>query len=415
MRFIHTADWHLGRLFHGVHLTDDQHHALMQVVEVVREERPDAVLVAGDIYDRAIPPPEAVELLDEVLCRLVIDLKVPVVLIAGNHDSAQRLHFGSRLLKDRRLYVTGNLPAKWESVVFGDGDGPVHVYAVPYCEPMIVRQGLACEEVVDHDSAMRAIVGRIAGGHPSGERKILMGHAFVAGGAECESERPLSVGGAGTVDVGSLSGFDYVALGHLHCPQRVQGSERVQGSGVRVQEEIRYSGSLLKYSFDEVGQAKGVYVVDMDEGGACAVKAVPIVPRRDVRKVEGVMEELLRGPGDGKSAEDYLEVTITDDGPVLDAIGRLREVYPNVMLIRRPERVNGVGAGDRPDIRGKTALQLFGAFYRHVTAEDLSAEQERAFVAVAEEMERAEREVAEEKAKGKAQKAQGEEMAGVCA
>jgi exonuclease SbcD len=170
---------------------------------------------------------------------------------------------------------------------------------------------------------------------------------------------------------------------------------------------------LLKYSFDEVHQPKGVYVVDMDKGGACAVRTVPIVPRRDVRKIEGVMEELLRGPGEGESKEDYLEVTINDDGPVLDAIGRLREVYPNVMLIRRPERVNGVGAGDRPDIRGKTALQLFGAFYRHVMAEDLSAEQERAFVAVAEEMERGEREAGEEKAKGKGQKAKGEEMAGV--
>jgi len=150
---------------------------------------------------------------------------------------------------------------------------------------------------------------------------------------------------------------------------------------------------LLKYSFDEVHQPKGVYVVDMGADGACAVRTVPMVPRGDGRKSGGVMEELLRGPGDGKSKEDYLEVTITDDGPVLDAIGRLREVYPNVMLIRRPERVNGVGAGDRPDIRGKTALQLFGAFYRHVTAEDLSADQERAFVAVAEEMEREEREM----------------------
>src|SRR4051794_40817170 len=210
MRFIHTADWHLGRLFHGVHLTNDQHHALMQLVELVKQERPDAVLVAGDIYDRAIPPPEAVELLDEVLCRLVIDLKIPVVLIAGNHDSPQRLNFGSRLLANRRLYVTGNLPAKCESVVFADEHGPVHVYAVPYCEPMLVRQCLECEDVVDHDSAMRALVARIGTTHPSGERKILMAHAFVAGGAECESERPLSVGGAGTVDAASLGGFDYV-------------------------------------------------------------------------------------------------------------------------------------------------------------------------------------------------------------
>jgi exonuclease SbcD len=380
MRFIHTADWHLGRLFHGVHLTDDQHHALMQFVDLVKDERPDAILVAGDIYDRAIPPPDAVELLDEVLCKLVIDLKIPVVLIAGNHDSPQRLHFGSRLLANRRLYVTGNLPKKCESVVFADGHGPVHVYALPYSEPMIVRQCLDCEDVIDHDSAMRAMVGRIKAAHPNGDRKILMAHAFVAGGAECESERPLSVGGAGTVDASNLGGFDYVALGHLHGPQKIGGGE------------VRYSGSLLKYSFDEVGQSKGVHLIEMGPGGECAVKTVAMSPRRDVRRIEGLMSDLLAGPTDGRSKDDYLEVTITDDGPVLDAIGRLREVYPNVMLIRRPERVNGVGTGDRPDIRGKTAMQLFEAFYRHVTAEDLSPEQERAFAGIVEETERAERE-----------------------
>jgi exonuclease SbcD len=399
MRFIHTADWHLGRLFHGVHLTEDQHHALMQLVELVREEQPDAVLVAGDIYDRAIPPPEAVELLDEVLCRLVIDLKIPVVLIAGNHDSPQRLNFGSRLLANRRLYVTGNLPKKCESVVFGDDHGPVHVYALPYCEPMIVRQCLDCEEVIDHDSAMRAMVARINAAHSAGERKILIAHAFVAGGSECESERPLSVGGAGTVDASNFGEFDYVALGHLHGPQKI-------GRG-----EVRYSGSLLKYSFDEVGQSKGVHVVDMAADGACAVKTIALSPRRDVRRIEGLMSDLLAGPTDGKSKDDYLEVLITDDGPVLDAIGRLREVYPNVMLIRRPERVSGVGAGDRPDIRGKTAMQLFESFYRHVTAEDLSPEQERAFAAIVEETERAERE-GEAAAKVRTQKADVGETVG---
>src|SRR5436190_19824312 len=146
MRFIHTADWHLGRLFHGVHLTDDQHHALMQVVELVKEERPDAVLVAGDIYDRAIPPPEAVELLDEVLSRLVIDLKIPVVLIAGNHDSPGRLHFGSRLLAGRRLYVTGTLPKTCTPLIFDDFHGPVHFYPLPYAEPATVRACLECDD-----------------------------------------------------------------------------------------------------------------------------------------------------------------------------------------------------------------------------------------------------------------------------
>jgi exonuclease SbcD len=380
MRFIHTADWHLGRLFHGVHLTEDQHHALMQLVEVVREERPDVLLVSGDIYDRAIPPPEAVELLDEVLCRLVIDLQIPVVLIAGNHDSAQRLNFGSRLLSNRRLYVTGNLPRTCESVIFKDAHGPVHVYALPYAEPMMVRECLGDEGIVDHDSAMRGLVGRIAKHRPAGERAILMAHAFVAGGAECESERPLSVGGAGTVDAGALAGFDYVALGHLHAPQRIGG------------DGIRYSGSLLKYSFDEAQQAKGIYLVEMDGAGACDVRQIKLTSRRDVRRIEGTMAELLKGPGDGKSTEDYLEVTLLDDGPVLDAIGRLREVYPNVMMIRRPEKMNGAAAGDRPDIRGKNVLELFGAFFKHVTQNELLPEQERALAAVVEETERRTRE-----------------------
>jgi exonuclease SbcD len=380
MRFIHTADWHLGRLFHGVHLTEDQHYALMQLVDVVKAERPDAVLVAGDIYDRAIPPPEAVDLLDDVLCRLVIDLQIPVVLIAGNHDSAQRLNFGSRLLSNRKLYVTGTLPRVCESITFNDAHGPVHVYALPYAEPMTVRECLGCDGITDHNSAMVRLVERIRTHRPARARAILMAHAFVAGGAECESERPLSVGGAGTVDAATLGGFNYVALGHLHAPQRMGG------------DAIRYSGSLLKYSFDEAHQAKGIYLIEMDGAGTCDVRQIKLTPRRDVRRIEGAMAELLKGPGDGKSADDYLEVTLLDDGPVLDAIGRLRAVYPNVMMIRRPDKANGAANGDRPDIRGKSALELFGAFYKHVTQNELLPEQAAAFAAVVEETERRARE-----------------------
>src|SRR3954471_23370230 len=161
MRFLHTADWHLGRLFHGASLVNDQAHVLDQVIDVAREAKPDVILVAGDIYDRAVPPPEAVELLDEVLSRLVIDLKIPVVLIAGNHDSPGRLHFGSRLLAGRRLYVTGTLSKSCEPLVLCDDAGPVHFYAVPYAEPATVRACLACDELPDHDAAMRAMLDRI--------------------------------------------------------------------------------------------------------------------------------------------------------------------------------------------------------------------------------------------------------------
>ena len=383
MRFIHTADWHLGRLFHGVHLTDDQRHLLAgQFTDLVRDAKPDVVIVAGDVYDRAVPPPDAVQLLDEILSTLVLDLGVPVLLIAGNHDSPGRLSFGSRLLAGRKLFVSGCVSADCPPLVLSDAHGPVHFYSIPYAEPASVRQCLACTEPLDHNLAMRRLTARIRDAHAAGARSVAIAHAFVAGGAESESERPLSVGGAGTVDAAAFDGFHYTALGHLHCPQTLG----THGT-------VRYSGSPLKYSFDESESTKTVFVVDMDGGGACTCEPVELTPRRDVRRVEGTMADLLSGPTGGKSKDDYLEVMLLDDGPVLDAIGKLRDVYPNVLSIRRPERAAQDGAaGDRPDVRKMSDVALFQSFYKHVSGEDLTAEQEGAFVKVVEDMQRKERE-----------------------
>ena len=381
MRFIHTADWHLGRLFHGASLVDDQAHLLSQLVDLARDAKPDVVLVAGDVYDRAVPPPDAVQVLDEVLSRLVLDLKLPVVIIAGNHDSPGRLNFGSRLLAGRRLYVTGHLPPQCDPLVLTDGHGPVHFYAIPYAEPSTVRQCLECPEVTDHDAAMRAVLGRIRSAHPAGARSVVIGHAFVAGGRECESERPLSVGGAGTVDASCFAGIHYTALGHLHCPQ-------VLGRGT-----VRYCGSLMKYSFDESDQTKGVHVVEMGGDGACNVETIALRPRREVRRIAGPFAELLAGEAGGDSKNDYLEVMLLDPGPVLDAMGRLRDVYPNVLHIRRPEHEPGSAqASDRPNVRTMDDAQLFKAFYAHVTGGDLSAEQEAAFAQIVDDLRRRERE-----------------------
>ncbi|MDB5355712.1 MAG: exonuclease SbcCD subunit [Phycisphaerales bacterium] len=383
MRFIHTADWHLGRLFHGGHLTDDQAHVLDQLVDLCRDAKPDALLVAGDVYDRAVPPPEAVGLLDDVLSRLVLDLEIPVVMIAGNHDSPGRLHFGARLLAGRRLYVSGQFVSQCEPIVFHDAHGPVHVYALPYAEPSTVRCSLASDAVVDHDSAMRAIVSGIRAVHPAGVRSILVAHAFVAGGQGCESERPLSVGGAGTVDVSCFAGFDYVALGHLHRPQIISAN----GTGA-----VRYSGSLLKYSFDESDQTKSVTVVEMDAGGVCRCEAVGFSPRREVRRISGLMADLLKPPVEMDGKDDYLEVTLLDQGPVLDAVGRLREVYPNVLLLERvKQKLDESAEAARLDHRKVTDLELFRAFYRYVTAKELLSPQEMAFAGVVEEMRRKER------------------------
>jgi exonuclease SbcD len=382
MRFIHTGDWHLGRLFHGVHLTDDQAHVLHQLVELVRETKPDVILVAGDVYDRAVPPPEAVELLDEILSRLVLDLQAPVIVIAGNHDSPNRLQFGSRVMAGTRLHITGQLPRKCEPLVLHDGHGPVHFFAVPYAEPPVVRQCLECDELPDHNAAMRATMDCLRAAREACGRSVLIAHAFVVGGAGCESERPLSVGGAGTVDAECFDGFNYVALGHLHCPQQL-------GDG-----RLRYCGSLLKYSFDEAAQAKSVYVVEMDGDGRCACETVSFSPRREVRRVQGLMSELLAGPRDAASREDYVEVLLTDPGPVLDPAGRLRDLFPNLLNIRFPERELLAATGDRPQIKGLDEKALFKAFYTHVQGNDLAPEHESAFVAIVEQMRQKQREAA---------------------
>jgi exonuclease SbcD len=383
MRFIHTADWHLGRLFHGVHLTDDQAHVLAQLIEIVADTKPDAVIVAGDIYDRAVPPPEAVDLLDHVLSRLVVDLKVPVILIAGNHDSPGRLNFGSRLLAGRRLYVTGNLPPTCEPLILHDADGPVHFYALPFAEPSIVRSCLDCDDAIDHDTAMHELLNRIRQSHVTGERRVLIGHAFVAGGNGCESERPLSIGGAGTVDASRFHGFHYVALGHLHRPQSLSCGEG--------EPAIHYSGSILKYSFDEVAHPKHVYLVEMDGAGQCVKQTIHLKPRRDVRRITGLMADLLKGPTDGSSAEDYLEVVLDDEGAVMDPMPRLREVYPNVLHLR-PKASATRTASDRPDIGVTSDVDLFKSFFQHVTGEPLKSDHQAAFVSTIDAMHSAQRE-----------------------
>jgi len=382
LRFIHTADWHLGRLFYGNHLTEDQAHALNQVVDLCREHRPDVLIVAGDIYDRAVPPPEAVELLDDVLCRLVLDVKVPVVLIAGNHDSPGRLHFAARLLSGQGLHVRGTLSADLSPIVLHDAHGPIHVYALPYSEPSVVQQALNSAEDLDHHGAMAALTGKCREKHPSGCRSILVAHAFVTGGQISESERPLSIGGAGTVDASCFEGFHYVALGHLHRPQQI----KCNGT------PVHYSGSLLKYSFDEADHVKSVALVEMDGDGKCQMQAIPIRPRRDVRRVTAKFADLLASRIDGVGEDDYLEVTLLDEGPIVNLMTRLREVFPNSAQLRRAGQSDSVKAdGARLPHEGRSDLQLFRDFYAHVTAKPLSDAQERTLANVLDSLSRSQR------------------------
>jgi exonuclease SbcD len=381
MRFIHTADWHLGRLMHGVHLTEDQAYVLDQFIDLIRDYTPDALLLSGDIYDRAVPPPDAVELLDDFLSRVVLGLGVPVLAIAGNHDSARRLEFGSRVLAGQGLHVFGTIDRGFSPVVLSDDAGPVHFYAVPFAEPSLVREKLAGQDIHDHNDAWHSIVDSISSFHPPGVRSVVLGHAFATGGTVSESERPLSIGGADRVDSSYFAGFNYAALGHLHRPQSA-GSEHV-----------RYAGSLLKYSFSEADHSKSIAVVEMGSKGDCTIETVSLTPRRDVRCVSGYLRDVLDGPESGENREDYLMVTLLDTGAILDAMGRLREVYPNALHVERPA-LDASSPACRPamDHRKLNDADLFTAFFSQATGDEISPDQAAAYAAVVDAMRQQERE-----------------------
>ena len=393
MRLIHTADWHLGRLFHNQHLTEDQAHVLDQLVELAREVKPAAVIVAGDLYDRAVPPTEAVDLLDHVLTELVDRLGVPVIAIAGNHDSAARVGFASSLLGPRGLHAVGKLTQAAAPIVLRDEHGPVRVSALPFADPAEARAAYGDPDLHDQQAVAAAGVARALAAAEAHERHVLVAHAFVAGGLESESERPLSVGGAQQVSAGTFAGFDYVALGHLHRPQPC-GSDTV-----------RYAGSLLKYSFAEHAHDKSVCVVDIGARGsapgeagqagraAVSVETVALSPRRDVRRVEGTLAELLtRGSSDLRS-DDYVLACLLDRGALLDPIGQLRAVYPNALSIERP-LYEAIGSGElrRPRPGSVGDLELFGTFFRYATGDDLSPAEQAELAGVIDALDRRRRE-----------------------
>lgn len=368
MRLLHTSDWHLGRLFHGVHLTEDQAHVLDQFVALAKKEKPDAVIVAGDIFDRAVPPPEAMELLDDVLARLVDQGQAPVILIAGNHDSSVRLSFGSRFFEQSKLYVRGGLEGDGRPVIIPGKNGELAVYTLPYVEPVKTREVFDPEKPMDHQAAMAARINALPR-HPSANTlSVIVAHAFAAGGSASDSERPLCVGGTAAVSTDLFSGFSYAALGHLHRPQQMDSGR------------LNYSGSLLKYSFSEINDHKSVSMVEISRDGKIEIERISLNPRRDLRLVEGELKELLKGPEDGLSREDYLLVHLKDKGAVLDAMGRLREVYPNVLHITRP-LLNPVGPGahSRGDHRRQTETDLFRSFFSQVMGEELTPEEEHVF------------------------------------
>lgn len=379
MRILHTSDWHLGRMLAGERLLEDQACVLQQILDVARDFAPQVLIVAGDVYDRAVPPTEAVSLLDQVLSELVLGSQIPVILLPGNHDSRERLSFASRLLERNRLHIAAG-DRTFHVFRFADEAGAVDVAALPYLEPAEVRSLLGRDDLHDHDAALRAVLERL-GAELSAPRRVLALHAFVTGGQTSESERPLAVGGTGEVGVDSFGDFHYVALGHLHQAQAV-GSPAV-----------RYAGSILKYAFSEAAQQKSVNLVKLDATGAVRVECHPLRPRRELRTIHGYFDELLRAAPPGVGAGDLLHITLLDERPVVDAAARLRERYPNLLMIHQPALldVSRAPIQPRPE-RRPSPEELFADFFRDVTGSDLSPEEQAELAAAIDQWRREETE-----------------------
>lgn len=378
MKFFHTADWHLGKLVQGVYMTEDQRYILQEFIKAIEVEKPDAVIIAGDLYDRGVPPTEAVNLLNEVLETIVLKLKTPVLAIAGNHDSPSRLQFASKIMEANGCYIVGDFSKMIDPVVLKDQYGEVHFHLVPYADPSIVRHVFEDDEIRTHNDAMKKITDTLTANMDPNARHVFVGHAFVTPHGEEEentsdSERPLAIGGTEQVDAVHFSKFHYTALGHLHQAHYV------------LNETIRYAGSPLKYSISEEKHKKGYYIVELDDKGHVSVEKRLLTPLRDMRTVEASMEELLLHPVN----EDYVFVHLLDKTPVLSPMEKIRSVYPNAMHVERkimPAAVKNGQAGEGTVRRAMDALTLFRAFYQEVKQTPVAEETEAVFTEVLHEL-----------------------------
>jgi DNA repair protein SbcD/Mre11 len=358
MRILHTADWHLGRTFHGADLRLAHEAALDTLVETVRRERVDLVLVAGDVCDRAVPPVEALELYDDTVRRFV-DAGAAVVVTSGNHDSARRLRVNSRLLEAAGVHVRTDVSRVGEPVLVADEHGPVAVHPLPWLEPSVAGRDLGDPALRSHSGVLGAAMGRVREDLASrpGVRSVVASHAFVAGGAASDSEREIAVGGVAVVPAAVFSGVDYVALGHLHRPQEV-----VAG--------VRYSGSPIAFSFSEGdGGGKQAALVELGAHGLVRTEPVPMPVHRPLARLQGTLESLLADPEHSGAEPAFVEVVLTDPVRPLDAMARLTRRFPwCVSLHFRPAgALCDPEGGYAAKTRGRTDLEIAEAFVAHVS------------------------------------------------
>lgn len=365
MKLMHLADLHLGKRVNGFSMMEDQEYILNRILEIMEEEQPDGLLIAGDVYDKTIPPAEAVRLMDDFLTAVAAK-HVPVFLISGNHDSAERVAFGHQLMQGSGIWISPVYDGTIRHHTLEDRWGEVNIYLIPFLRPSVVRSFFPDVEIEDYTDALRTIIEDLQ--VDTSRRNVVLAHQFVtAAGAlpeTCDSEQ-LSVGGLDRVDGSVFSPFDYTALGHLHGPQRV-GSET-----------IRYAGSPLKYSFSELHQKKSVTVAELREKGETEIRQIPLQPRREMIELRGTFEEILEeARKKGEPQTDYYHMILTDETDVVDALSRLREYYPNIMLLdydnRRTRSQKEVEQLDR--VEERTPGELFAALYEQQNGQEMDSD-----------------------------------------
>ena len=363
MKFAHISDLHLGKRLNGFSMLEEQKYILEEILKILQKEQVSAVWMAGDIYDKPVPPAEAVTLFDDFLVQLA-DKKYSVFIISGNHDSPERIAFGSRLMAARNIYLSPVYDGKVEPILLEDEHGDINIYMIPFVKPIHVRHFFQEEEIASYTEAVKCAVEHM--NVDEKKRNVILAHQFVTGALKSDSE-DISVGGLDNVDAEVFEVFDYAALGHIHRSQSM-GNERV-----------RYSGTPLKYSFSEVTHEKSVTIVDMKEKGNIDIYTVPLVPQHDLTKIKGSFEEVMSSDFEkNMDKEAYVHVTLTDEVDIPNAFHKLQTVYPNIMQMEyevRSKKNHSVLEG-QSDGKKMDPLELFQEFYAEMNHQPLQAPQQ---------------------------------------
>ena len=369
MKILHLADLHLGKILQEQSLIEDQEYMLKEIIKIIKNEDIGAVLISGDVYDRSVPPAEAVNLLDNFLKILIKELKIKVFIISGNHDSKDRLGFGSKIFEDEGLYIESKYNGNLRKIEIEDEYGKLNIYMLPFIKPVEVKQYFEDDLENNYNTAINKIIKKEKINKE--ERNIILVHQFVTAGTvepERSESEVLTLGGIENVDVSNFDDFDYVAIGHVHRPQQIG------------RKEARYAGTMLKYSFSEINHNKSVPVIDFKEKGNIEINLKELVPLRDMREIKGPIEELLKKENyELGNVNDYIKAVITNEETIYDAIGQIRRIYPNTLKleIRNSKTING---GQEQDlnlqkVKRKSELELFEDFYKSQNNVDLDEKQ----------------------------------------